>query len=223
MPTASLSSVEVIRSGSHKESPQYPGRFIHAQTLYKSPNLTMYTLIRFAKMWTNGRLARTRESGANNDEKGKNNMKYRLVILKLAVLFSFLCVGENILAVPAIEGHVVHYTLQPTSGPSFNRVEELSIVVFANKLSNEYRSPFTLVYRIVDKEGNVIDDKKEQILFTMCNDKMVSVKAVGECGEYNNVAIISLKTRSTRRPPSTIGYSKIGRFWIKEEEDEDNA
>ena len=178
----------------------------------------MYMPSRFAKLWINGFLARARESGANNGEKGKKNMKYRLVILKLVILFSFLCVGGNVLAAPAIEAHVVHYSLQPASGPSFNRVEELSIVVFANKLSKEYRSPFTLDYRIVDKEGNIIDDKKEQFLFTMCDDKMAAVKAVGKCGEYNNVATISLKKRSTRRPPSTKGYSKVGRFWVKEEE-----
>ena len=145
-------------------------------------------------------------------------MKYLLVIFKLVVILSFLFIGKNVLAVPVVEAHLVHYTLQPKSGASFNRVEQLSIVVFANKLSKEYRSPYTLVYRILDKEGNVIDDKKKQILFTMCNDMMVPVKTVGRCGDYNNVANIRLKRRQTRRPPSIKGYRKVGRYWIKEEE-----
>ena len=145
-------------------------------------------------------------------------MKYLLVISKLVVTLSFLFIGKNVLAVPIVEAHVVHYTLQPKSGASFNRVEQLSIVMFANKLSKEFRSPYTLVYRIIDKEGNVVDGKREKILFTMCNDMMVPVKIVGRCGGYNNVATIKLKRRQTRRPPSTKGYLKVGSYWIKEEE-----
>lgn len=147
-------------------------------------------------------------------------MKYLSGTFKLVVILSFLLIGKNVLAVPNVEAHATHYTLQPKSGASFNRIEQLSIVVFANKLSKQYRSPYTLVYRIIDKEGNVIDGERKQILFTLCNDTMVPVKTVGKCGDYNNVAVIKLKNRQTRRPPSTKGYRQVGRYWIKDEEAE---
>ncbi|MCP3849017.1 MAG: hypothetical protein GY694_02090 [Gammaproteobacteria bacterium] len=145
-------------------------------------------------------------------------MKYLPGTFTLAFIFCFLFIGKNALAVPAVEAHMAHYTLQPKSGSSFNRIEQLSIVIFANKLIKEYRSPYTVVYRIKDKEGNIIDGEKKQILFTMCDDASTPVKTVGECGNYNNIAIIKLKTRQTRQPPSTKDYQKVGRYWIKQEE-----
>ena len=47
---------------------------------------------------------------------------------------------------------------------------------------------------------------------------MEAVKAAGLCREYNNVKVITLKTRQTRKPPSTKGYQKVGRYWVKEQE-----
>ena len=145
-------------------------------------------------------------------------MKQLLVALKLSFIFFMLFIGKTALAIPAIEAHVVHYSQVPQSGPSFNRVEKLAIVVFANKLSKEYRSPFTLTYRILDKEGNLVEGEQKQLLFTMCKDTMIAVRTAGGCGDYHNVTTITLKTRQTRRPPSTKGYRKIGRYWVKEQE-----
>ncbi len=123
--------------------------------------------------------------------------------------------NKDYLGKAAVEVHLEHYILKPRSGASFNRIEQLSIVMLANKLSTEFRSPYTLLYRIIDKEGNVVDDKKEQILFTMCNNMMVPVQKIGQCGDYNNVATINLKTRQTRKPPSIKGFVKEGKYWIK--------
>lgn len=145
-------------------------------------------------------------------------MKYLLVLSKTVVILSLLFIGKNALAVPTVEAQVVNYTLAPTSGASFNRIEQLSIVILANKLSKEFRSPYTLTYRIKDKAGNIIEDKKEGILFTMCDDQMTPVKVIGKCGDFNNITTIKLKSRQTRKPPSTEGYIKEGRFWIKEDE-----
>jgi len=145
-------------------------------------------------------------------------MKHLLTIVKYTAVLSYLFILNNTFAAPVIEAHIVHYSVEPKSGSTFNRIEQLSIVMFADKLSKEFRSPYTLSYRITDKEGNVIEDKATKILFTMCNDMMTQVLTVGQCGDYNNVATVRLKTRQTRRPPSTKGYSKEGRFWIKDEQ-----
>lgn len=126
--------------------------------------------------------------------------------------------NKDYLGKAAVEVHLEHYSLQPRSGTSFNRIEQLSIVMLANKLSTEFRSPYAFVYRIIDKEGNIVDGQKKQIMFTMCNDMMVPVQKLGKCGDYNNVATINLKTRQTRKPASIKGFVQEGRFWIKEEE-----
>lgn len=143
-------------------------------------------------------------------------MKHLLGTFKLLIIVSIVFAGKAVFAVPVVDANLVHYTLQPKSGATFNRVERLSIVMFADKLSKEFKAPYSLNYTISDKEGRVVEGAQENIMFTMCNDKMVPVKTVGQCGEYNNVATISLKNRQTRRPPSTNGYRQEGRFWINE-------
>ena len=137
---------------------------------------------------------------------------------KLTFIFCFLLIGKAAFAVPSVEAQVIHYTEDPKPGYSFNRVEKLAIVVFSNKLIKKYQSPYTLEYRIIDKEGNLVEGEKKQLLFTMCKEAMIAVKTAGDCREYNNVTVISLKTRQTRRPPSNKGYLKVGRYWVKEQE-----
>ena len=56
------------------------------------------------------------------------------------------------LAIPTVDAQVINYSVEPRSGANFNRIEQLSIIIFADKLSKEYRSPYTLTYSIVDKE-----------------------------------------------------------------------
>ena len=145
-------------------------------------------------------------------------MKKRLTVLKCTVLMSYLFIISSTLAAPVIEAHLINYTVEPRSGATFNHIEQFSIVIFADKLSKEHRSPYTLSYKVTDKKGNVIEDKASKIKFTLCNDMMVQVLTVGQCGDYNNVATVRLKTRQTRRPISVDGYSHNGDFWVKDEQ-----
>lgn len=145
-------------------------------------------------------------------------MRKPILILKLLAILSCLFVYKHVFAVPMLEAQVINYSVEPRSGATFNRIEQLSIIMFADKLSKEYRSPYTLTYKIVDKAGNTIEGSQSNILFTQCNDMMIQVKIVGSCADYNNIATVRLKTRQSRKPPSTEGYSKEGRFWTKDEE-----
>lgn len=145
-------------------------------------------------------------------------MKHLLTPFKIVTVISSLFFCSNALAIPAVDAQVINYSVEPRSGANFNRIEQLSIIIFADKLSKEYRSPYTLTYSIVDKAGKVIEGSQDKILFTQCNDMMLQVKIVGSCAEFNNVATVRLKTRQTRKPPSTKGYSKEGRFWTQDDE-----
>ena len=145
-------------------------------------------------------------------------MKHLLTIVKCTAVLSYLLILKSVFAAPVIEAHLIDYTIEPRSGATFNHIEQLSIVIFADKLSKEHRTPYTLSYKVTDKKGNVIEDKTDKIKFTLCNDMMVQVLTVGQCGDYNNVATVRLKTRQTRRPISTEGYSNESGFWVKDEQ-----
>ena len=145
-------------------------------------------------------------------------MKFMSETCKLAFILCFLFIGNTAFAAPVIDAKIAHYSIQPRSGYSFNRIEQLSIVLFSHQLSKEYRSPYTLNYRISDKEGKIVEGEKKQIIFSLCTNTLSAVQIVGGCGNYNNISVISLKTRQTRRPTSTKGYKKVGKFWIKEQE-----
>lgn len=145
-------------------------------------------------------------------------MKNLLTVVKCSVFLSYLFIVNSAFSAPAIEAHLIDYTIEPRSGATFNHIEQFSIILFADKLSKEHRSPYTLTYKVTDKEDNIIEGKTSKIKFTMCNDMMVQVLAVGQCGDYNNVATVRLKTRQTRIPISTKGYSKEDSFWVKDEQ-----
>lgn len=145
-------------------------------------------------------------------------MKHLLTVAKSSLVLCYFLILNSAFAAPAIELHLIDYTVEPRSGNTFNHIEQMSIVIFANKLSKEYRSPYTLSYRIKDKDGKVIEDKATKILFTLCQDMMVQVLTVGQCGDYNNVGTVRLKTLQTRKPPLTKGYSKKGMFWVRDDE-----
>lgn len=145
-------------------------------------------------------------------------MKYLLTLVKCTAILSYLLVLNNAFSAPAIEARLIGYTVEPRSGATFNHIEQFSIILFADKLSKEYRTPYALSYKVTDKKGNVIEGEASNIKFTLCSDMMVQVLAVGQCGDYNNVTTVRLKTRQTRKPISTKGYSKKGSFWVKDEQ-----
>ena len=144
-------------------------------------------------------------------------MKSLLVLSKIISVISTLFLSGYALANATVNAKIINYSVEPRSGATFNVIEQLSIILFVNKLSKEYRSPYSLTYTVEDKNGNIVNDRTDNIRFTLCNDRMLQVKIVGSCEAFNNVATVRLKTRQTRKPISTKGYSKEGRFWTQDE------